>query len=543
MGYDSIRPGQKNIMDALVDTDAGVIGVMPTGHGKSATFVLPSLANDWQCLVISPLIALQEDQVSKLLSRNVPAAAINSTRNRDDNEFIIQSWCDRRLKFMYIAPERLGASGFIDMLTANPPQLVVVDEVHTADMWGEDFRPSYHKIAPLLERLHPVKTLCLTATMTPENERGIRRMLHMEEAKKIVYYERRTNLKFRRLDSNDNSTIIKTASSSTGPTIIYSSTVKRIEEMLFPALRDELADEGGVVLYHGKLDNDKREQNQSLFMSGGAKYIVATNAFGLGVDKENVRMVIHADLPSNVEAYAQEAGRAGRDGKESICALGFDWKSVDVQRWFLNNRNPPETVYKHVWRFLLSRTNDGEIPLELSVNEIAASLPGTHPAKVSTVMNVLSAAGIIDRRNNKYELSIRVGTGSGPDPTDDEDQLAGMYFELVAMTDMISHSISSPPGRLAREFQMPVRELDKKLKAMQRRGWLHYIPASRAKRTVLNETSLSSIDWDRLERKRKLERKQLDQMVNFATTPDESKHAALEHYFTHGELPSSEDLE
>jgi len=538
MGYDSIRPGQEEIMDAMMNSDQDVIGVMPTGGGKSATFVLPTIAKGWQCLIISPLIALQEDQVSKLLAQKVPAAAINSARSPEDNRYIMSAWAAGHLKFLYIAPERLAAKGFTDFLLARKPNLIVVDEVHTADMWGEDFRPSYHKISPFLEQSRPVRVLCLTATMTPENEKGIRRILGLADAKKIVHYDRRDNLMFQRIEGNSAQSILETVEESPGSTIIYSSTVRRIEENLYPLLRKHLAREGGVVKYHGKLAMDERERNQALFMNGSAKYIIATNAFGLGVDKENVRMVVHADVPGTIEAYAQEAGRGGRDGKETVCALGFDWKSIETQKWFMTTRNPPQAVFDRVFRLMMSKTNGGKTPLEMSVEEISASLNGVHGAHVSTIMNVLMAAKVVERKNKSYELLVDLRR----DRPDGDGPLREMYSELLAMTDMISHSLRMSPSALAKQFSMRVCDLNRKLKAMDEKGWIYYTPASRSKRTVLLERSMDNVDWERLKSKAKLEREQLDQMVEFAMMPDRIKHSVLEHYFTTGKLPDDREV-
>jgi ATP-dependent DNA helicase RecQ len=540
MGYDSIRPGQEDIMDAMVNSDKDVIGVMPTGGGKSATFVLPTIAKGWQCLVISPLIALQEDQVSKLLSRKVPAAAVNSARSADDNRFIMDAWSRGNLQFLYAAPERLGSQGFIESIMARKPDLVVIDEVHTADMWGEDFRPSYNKIAGVIENLRPVRVLCLTATMTPENEKGIRRILALQDAVKIVHYERRDNLMFKRIDGNSAQAILEEVEESPGSTIIYSATVRRIEDNLYPLLSKRLAREGGVVKYHGRLPMDERERNQALFMSGAAKYIIATNAFGLGVDKEDVRMVVHADVPGTIEAYAQEAGRAGRDGKESWCALGFDFKSIGTQKWFMTTRNPGKELFIRVFRLMLARTDGGKRPLELSVDEISASIPGLHAAHVATIMNVLMASNVVERKGVRYEHLIDMRgeekpTGAGP--------LREFYNELVAMTDMITHSLRIAPSALAKQFSMRVCEIDRQLKQLDDKRWISFSPASRAKRTTLLTTNMDNVDWDRLKRKAKLERRQLDQMVEFAMLPDKIKHSVLEHYFTTGHLPTESEIE
>lgn len=539
MGYDSIRPGQEEILNEVLNGPEDVIGVMPTGGGKSATFVLPTLAKKWQCLVISPLISLQEDQVSKLLARGVAAAAVNSARSAEDNRFIMDSWFHGHLQFMYIAPERLQARGFTDLLLNRRPDLVVLDEAHTADMWGEDFRPSYNKIAPVLEQLRPVRVVCLTATLTPENEKGLRRILELQNAKKIVFYERRDNLKFRLLDGNSAMTILEEIENSPGSTIIYSSTVRRIEDNLYPLFKKHLAGSGGVVRYHGKMDMDTREQNQALFMNGSAKYVVATNAFGLGVDKKDVRMVVHADVPGTIEAYAQEAGRSGRDGEDSICALGFDWKSIETQKWFMTTRNPDKSMFERVFNLMMARTNGGDSPLDLTTAEIAASLRGMHAAHVSTIINIMSAANVIERQGKRYELSINLKGRKEPDGDGPEREF---YNDLVAMTDVMSKSIRMAPSALAKQFSLKVGALTRKLKVLHEKRWIQYAPATRSKRTVLLAKNMDAIDWARLKRKARLERQQLDQMIDFATLPDSLKHRALECYFTTGALLEEDEL-
>ena len=270
---------------------------------------------------------------------------------------------------------------------------------------------------------------------------------------------------------------------------------------------------------------DQRERNQALFMNGSAKYVIATNAFGLGVDKKDVRMVAHADVPGTIEAYAQEAGRGGRDGKETICALGFDWRSIETQKWFMTTRNPDKSMFERVFNLIMARTNGGERPLDLTIDEIAASLRGLHGAHVSTIINVLSAANVIERQGKRYELAISIDGGEQPSGDGDARKF---YDELVAMTDVMSKSIRMAPSALAKQFSMRVGEMTRKLEALDDKRWIHYTPATRAKRTVVLTKNMDAVDWERLKRKAKLERRQLDQMVDFATLPDSLKHKALE---------------
>jgi ATP-dependent DNA helicase RecQ len=403
MGFDQIRDGQMPVIESVMKRE-DVLATMPTGAGKSATFILPTLAKNWRCLIISPLISLQTDQVRKLVDRGIDAAAINSNQTMQDNHRALLRWREGTLNFLYVAPERLDNQGFRNDILQYKPDLLVVDEVHCISMWAADFRPAYKRLGPLAKELRPAAILGLTATLTPDAEDDVRECMGMRKAKKLVYYRRRDNLEFVTLAGNEMEIVADAARAATGSAIIYSTTVAKIENYLFPSLSSELT--GGVVRYHGRMAAGERTAAQEMFMNGQAKYVIATNAFGMGVDKADVRLIMHADLPGSVASYVQEAGRAGRDDKTSICAIGYDQKSIGTQKFFLETRNPPRYFYEQLWKYLVSiDAASGSIKPINSMSRTMCRGKKWAEAKISrqisAAMSVLRGAGYLDRSSVK----------------------------------------------------------------------------------------------------------------------------------------------
>jgi len=533
MGYDSPREGQVPLLEAVMYNNDDIIGVMPTGGGKSATFVLPTLAKDWRCLVISPLIALQNDQVDKLVARKVSAAAINSGKAEDYIAFASDGWSAGLLQFLYVAPERLETNGFRLLMAARRPDLIVVDEVHTAAMWGDDFRPAYHKIGTVIDQLRPVRVLCLTATMTDENEADVRRILRLEKAVKLTYFERRDNLHFLTLPGNDQDTLRMQLDRCAGSAIVYATTVKRIEEELFPELCAKYGAAGGIVKYHGQMEHNERILAQKLFMDGKARIVVATNAFGLGVDKPDIRMILHADLPGSIEAYIQEAGRAGRDGKPAVCAIGYDRRSVSTQLFFAMCRNPDRPTMERVWTYLVRTASRSGGAISKTVETMAREAGVMEPL-MATCINIMKAAGMIDREVAGPAYVIRMAKVQ---PVIEDAELAELRDKLIRLGDM-DRVIKVKPQSLANILKCEIKELEPALKGLRFQSVLDFDPPSRGKRTrIRNDADLGQIDWVRLARKAKREAKQLSEMVLFASIPDERKHDAAEAYFRRGHIP------
>jgi ATP-dependent DNA helicase RecQ len=532
MGYKELRQGQQDIIDALM-TSGNAIGILPTGGGKSATFVLPTLACRWRTLVISPLISLQEDQVKKLKDKQIKAEAINSNNTPDMNQKIMSNWVAGTLQFLYVAPERLNMSGFVDKLKRSRPNLIVIDEVHCVSQWADDFRPSYKLIPSVVDKLAPVNILGLTATLTDRNEKVVREVLHMQDSVKVSQNSTRENLKYKTVPFVNNRSLLRECDQSNGPTIIYCPTVRKIEHDILPFLKENLAGKGGVTCYHGQLNPQDKQANQNMFMKGMAKFIVATNAFGMGVDKENVRCVIHTDPPMSIEAYAQESGRAGRDGKESKCVLMVSG-DTSTQKWFIDCKNPTKRMYEKVFDYIMAATNEGEKELAISMEDMSKHVD-MHANIVSTVMNVFQGSGIVSRRSVAYEDVVKI-TGD-PLPKDYEGRLEGkLYREACDLSAFNGGVAKMHPGSIARKYKKRADDIKRSWYNLEDAGVVTYTPATRSKVTTLTADDMSSIDWDDLYNKRKKELRSLEAMIDFIDVDDDDKAEAIKNYFDHGSL-------
>nr|WP_035666576.1 DNA helicase RecQ [Halalkalibacter akibai] len=347
-GYHSFRNGQRQIIKQILDgTDT--IGIMPTGGGKSLCYQIPALILDGLTLVISPLISLMKDQVDALTELNVPATYLNSSLSAKEEHERVQQIKQGFYKLVYVAPERLEQYQFQQLINQLPLSLVAIDEAHCMSQWGHDFRPSYLSISSWLEHLNqkPV-VLALTATATKQVCKDLQQFLGIDEDYVITTGFERANLTFqvkkgldkkRYLDS-----FLKSKRKESG--VIYASTRKEVEQIYAHLRRDGIE----VAAYHGGMSEEDRTRSQEAFIHDEVKIIVATNAFGMGIDKSNVRFVIHYNIPRTIEAYYQEAGRAGRDGEESECILLFSSQDVRTQAFLIEqsdrNADRQEMEYK-----------------------------------------------------------------------------------------------------------------------------------------------------------------------------------------------------
>ncbi len=320
-GYSEFRPLQEEIICSVADEKKDALGLLPTGGGKSIIFQVPAIAMDGLCLVITPLIALMKDQVENLLSKNIKAAAIYSGISKYEIDIILNNCVFGAYKFLYLSPERLDTELFMTRLPDMKINLIAVDEAHCISQWGYDFRPAYLKIAEIRKLLPKVPVLALTATATVNVVEDIQEKLLFStknvfkksfERKNLVYLVRDVEDKFRYL--------LRIASKIKGTGIVYVRNRKKTKEIaIFLQQNNIKAD-----YYHAGLDNKLKDAKQNNWKTGSVKIIVATNAFGMGIDKADVRFVVHMDLPDSLEAYYQEAGRAGRDGKASFAILLYN---------------------------------------------------------------------------------------------------------------------------------------------------------------------------------------------------------------------------
>lgn len=334
-GHDSFRDGQEQIVDALLD-GRDTLCIMPTGAGKSMCYQIPALLFDGVTIVVSPLISLMKDQVGSLVQSGVPAAYINSSLSYPQFLRVLSNVEHGKYKIIYVAPERLLTDGFLDTCKKIKISMVAVDEAHCVSQWGQDFRPSYLKIISFVESLanRPIVG-AFTATATNDVKEDIKKILRLENPFEITTGFDRPNLFFGVIKSSSKDEklidLIRERGDRSG--IVYCATRKNVESVC-----ELLCDNGfSAARYHAGLDEYERRKNQEDFVFDRKNIIVATNAFGMGIDKSNVTYVIHYNMPKNIESYYQEAGRAGRDGGEADCILLYSPKDVRLNRFMIEN--------------------------------------------------------------------------------------------------------------------------------------------------------------------------------------------------------------
>jgi ATP-dependent DNA helicase RecQ len=354
-GFASFRANQEAVCRAATD-GRDVLLVMPTGAGKSLCYQLPAIARGGTALVISPLIALMDDQAAKLTAAGLRVARIHSGLSRDEARQACRDYLDGTLQFLFIAPERMRVPGFPEMLAKRKPSLIAIDEAHCISAWGHDFRPDYRTLGDYLPSLRPAPVIALTATATPTVQKDIVTQLQLHQPSLFIHGFRRHNLaievvelsKPRRNEFTAN--LLKEKSNR--PAIVYAPSRKAAEE-----LASKLG--GSAAAYHAGLDPGTRERVQRHFLNGKLEVVVATIAFGMGIDKADVRTVVHTALPGSVEAYYQEIGRAGRDGLPSRTVLLHSFADRKMHDFFLERDYPPPTELSRVAAVL---TDDYQMP-------------------------------------------------------------------------------------------------------------------------------------------------------------------------------------
>lgn len=395
-GITSLRPGQQEVIDSVLH-GRNTLAIMPSGAGKSLCYQLPALKIAGVTIVVSPLISLMKDQAEKLESAGVGATEVNSTLSNREEALVLESIKQSDNEFVFTTPERMSDPEFIATLQQSKVSLFVIDEAHCISQWGHDFRPTYLQLGAAIRALGHPTVLALTATATDKVIEDIGKQLEVPDLHVINTGIYRPTLHYRVITVTDESEklmqALRLAHESEGSGIIYAATVKAVDD-LYQALQQ--AGES-VTFYHGQLSARVRTQNQDAFMSGASRLMVATNAFGMGIDKRDIRFVIHYQLPANLEAYYQESGRAGRDGQAADCTLLYYAKDKQVQQFFLARRYPGADDLGAVYSTLQTLATENP---KISFARLHAAREQASASRLQVELRLLQDGGLIAQDDN-----------------------------------------------------------------------------------------------------------------------------------------------
>jgi len=477
-GYDDFRGIQRDIIESI-GSGKDTLGLMPTGGGKSITFQVPALARPGMCLVITPLVALMKDQVEALNSRGIKAACIHSGLSHEQTLVILENSVFNAYKFLYISPERLGSELFLRKLGHMKISFITVDEAHCICQWGYDFRPSYLQIAQVRNVKPDCPVLALTATATPEVTRDIQKNLNFKEENVFRMSFFRPNLAYKVLHADATILgLLQLLEEYKGSCIVYTRNRQRCGD-----LAKQLIEYGyTATYYHAGLKAGEKDERQNAWLRGTYRIMVATNAFGMGIDKPDVRLVVHVDLPDSIEEYFQEAGRAGRDGKPASSVIVMDGKELELSKRRVKQHFPEleyvKKAYEDVCCFLQLAVGDGmNVTREFNMERFCVTFH-YHPLMLTSALDILDKAGYIEYRDAEEGTSrLRIDATRNQlfnalDGQGEQIILAmlrrygGIFVDFVYIDeDMIS-----------RDTGLTMDIIYQDLKELARRGLVSYIP-------------------------------------------------------------------
>lgn len=537
-GLTQFRPGQRDVVDAVAQGH-DVMCVMPTGGGKSLCYQLPSLGRPGTTIVVSPLIALMKDQVDTLKSLNINAKLLNSTLSMSEQVDVMQQMSRGELDLVYVAPERLRNTRFLEAVATAEVTLLAVDEAHCVSEWGHDFRPDYSRLGRFRDRyLANVQTIALTATATPAVRQDIIDLLRLREPKTFVTGFARTNLRFSvqhsKGDREKDEQLVKYVNQCEGTGIIYAATRKRCEEIA-SWLPEKTRRPIGA--YHAGLEPMQRQRIQDDFMSGKLSAIVATNAFGMGIDKSDIRYVIHYNMPGTLEAYYQEAGRAGRDAKDSDCLMLFSYNDRYIQEFFIENRYPSRETVSKVYEFLLSREED---PIELTLEQVRAAIDVKDGSEaIGTSQTLLAKAGVLKRLDSSANNAIVRIDSNAPTMLDFLPREAKIRRRVMMAVEKVigkqrGEDVYVTVKRLTELANVDRDQLARTLRELRRLKGFDYVPPFRGRAVHLVERDIPfdslEIDFEELERRRQAEHAKLDAVIGFARSNGCRQRVILDYF-------------
>ncbi len=538
-GYDSFRPLQEDIIRSVMEGH-DTLGLMPTGGGKSITFQVPALALGGLAIVVTPLISLMKDQVDNLRKRHIKAVCLHSGMTSGEKRVAWERLVNAKANFLYIAPERLGSERFLQELRHLPVSLIVVDEAHCISQWGYDFRPSYLNIKVLRKICPKVPVLALTASATPEVAEDIMRQLECRDPRIFRMSFARGNLSYLCRPSEqkfyDAAHILGRTS---GSAIVYVRSRKRTRE-----IAEYLCSAGiSATFYHAGLTSDVKEERQNAWKNSAVRVMVATNAFGMGIDKPDVRVVIHFDFPPSLEEYYQETGRAGRDGLPSYAVLLVSRYDVPTLRRHLTESFPARDdirlVYERVCNYLHLSIGEGyDRLLEFDFDSFCTTFR-MQERMVKASLHILGQAGYLDfieETESRSRVMMEI----------DREELYGIRGLSQEAEQVLTKTLRLYPGlftdyvyidelRLSRETELPARKVYEAFLELDRAGAMVYVPRRRTPYmhipTAREETRYVAIGRAVYEERREVMRRRIEAMIDFASSDDSCRISRLLNYF------------